>query len=188
MTRLREIVGGDERWCFVVPCPLSLLSNRHPDLLAMAATHDSETPRTAARSPVPLSLAPGFSRVLPGRCHENRFNGFSRCVRQTAEAVVDPFIANTRLKPGANERAASALEERGPSADAPLLFFRRQRSAVPPVQVLPLSFGLYPLSFPPASPLCVSLRSLRPFPAVTPPAAAPFPAAPTPDRPPGNPD
>ena len=80
----------------------------------------------------PLSLAPGFSRVLPGRGQENRFNGLSRCVRETAEAIVGCSIPNTRLKPGANERAALMSAERAASAGALLLFARCQRSAILP--------------------------------------------------------
>ena len=130
--------------------PLELLSNRQPDLLAKAATQDPEISRFFAAASAPLSLAPGFSRVSSGRGQANRFNGFSSCVRETAEAVVIRSLANTRLKPGANERVTLAPAECGPSAPTLLLFSRRQRSVVPPVQALPLSFELYPLSFPPS--------------------------------------
>ena len=133
----------------VEPWSLLLLSNRNPDLFAKAATHDPDISRCSAPDSAPLSLAPGFSRVLLGGRQENRFNGFFRSVRETAEAVVGRSLANTRLKPGANERAALPPAKHEPSVDAVLLFSRRQRSAVPPVQVLPLSFELYPWTFPP---------------------------------------
>ena len=61
---------------------------------------------------VPLSLAPGFSRVLAGWPRENRFNGFPLHGRQTAEAVADHQGANTRLNPGANETAAWKSKKR----------------------------------------------------------------------------
>ena len=51
-----------------------------------------------------LSLAPGFSRVFTEANAENRFNGFPRVLREAAK-VARPARSNTRLKPGANERA-----------------------------------------------------------------------------------
>ena len=103
------------------PWPLALLSNRPPDLLAKAATQDPERSRCLAAASAPLSLAPGFSRVSSGRGHANRFNGLSRGVRKTAEAVGVRSLANTRLKPGANERAALAPPKRGQSAQQPVI-------------------------------------------------------------------
>ena len=121
-------------------------------LMAMAATPASVTSRPAPPCPVPLSLAPGFSRVLRERRHANHFNGFSPSARETAAAGVGRSLPNTRLKPGANERAALAPAEPEPAVRTRQLFSRRQRSAVPPVLVLPLSFELFPLSFSPNPP------------------------------------
>ena len=61
---------------------------------------------------VPLSLAPGFSRVLGTLRDGNRFNGFSHYGWETVETVACLAAANTRLKPGANERAAREFEKR----------------------------------------------------------------------------
>jgi hypothetical protein len=113
---------------------LLLGSNSPPDLLAKLATIDPEISRFLAATSVSLSLAFGCNRVLPGGRKKNRFNGFPVGVGKTAEAVAARSVASTRLKPGANEIAASA--------QARLLFSRRQRSTVPPVQVLPLNFEL----------------------------------------------
>ena len=56
----------------------------------------------------PLSLAPGFSRVSETRHRSSRFSGFA--FGKTAEAVGSPdCAADTRLKPGANDMAASLL-------------------------------------------------------------------------------
>ena len=59
-----------------------------------------------------FSLAPGFSRVWRTRSAENRFNGFSRRVEKAAEAAAGAAFPNTRLKPGANEKAGPRLERR----------------------------------------------------------------------------
>ncbi len=112
----------------------SLLSNRAPGLFAEAATTDLGVSRCSAAASTPLSLAPGFNRVFPGGRPKNRFNGFALDVGKTAAAVAGRSLAYTRFQPGANERPALA--------HAPQLFSRRQWSAVPPVQVLPLSFEL----------------------------------------------
>ena len=67
-------------------------------------------PRWGWQSPVPLSLAPGFSRVYSGVARHSRFNGF--CVAslrrgpdgKPLKRLHLPVSPNTRLKPGANER------------------------------------------------------------------------------------
>ncbi len=52
---------------------------------------------------LPLSLAPGFSRVLEVAQVLSRFSGFCAWLRETVETVFSPCPHNTRLKPGANE-------------------------------------------------------------------------------------
>ena len=58
---------------------------------------------------VPLSLAPGFSRVSEVLGMGNRFNGFPHVAREAAEAAAVILASYTRLKPGANEREANDL-------------------------------------------------------------------------------
>ena len=59
----------------------------------------------------PLALAPGFSRVNSRATRENRFNGFLADGREAAEAAMSCSRINTRLKPGANEKAAVSRGE-----------------------------------------------------------------------------
>jgi|GEM_PF-2010690 len=54
-----------------------------------------------------LPLAPGFSRVSRSWSRENRFNGFPSHEPKAVETALLPSRLNTRLKPGANGRAAS---------------------------------------------------------------------------------
>ena len=58
---------------------------------------------------MPLSLAPGFSRVSVAMRCENRFNGFPRCAVEAVETAGLCSSRNTRLKPGANEMALKEL-------------------------------------------------------------------------------
>ena len=59
---------------------------------------------------VPLSLAPGFSRVYAKVNQRNRFSGFPLAATFEGDSgkplkrLLDFTCANTRLKPGANER------------------------------------------------------------------------------------
>ena len=51
-----------------------------------------------------ISLAPGFSRVMPTVKMENRFNGFfQERGGKPLKRLNNSLPANTRLKPGANE-------------------------------------------------------------------------------------
>jgi hypothetical protein len=50
-----------------------------------------------------VSLAPGFSPVMFGETRQNRFNGFPRAGKPL-KRLAGPCVANTRLKPGVNER------------------------------------------------------------------------------------
>ena len=58
----------------------------------------------------PISLAPGFSRVLEVESFENRFNGFLHAVEEAAEAAEFSHRGNTRLKPGVNEKPAGVMK------------------------------------------------------------------------------
>jgi hypothetical protein len=49
-----------------------------------------------------LSLTPGFSPVISGGDHQNRFNGFFRAGKPL-KRLARRGAFNTRLKPGANE-------------------------------------------------------------------------------------
>ena len=126
---------------------LKLPSNSRDVLLKMTAAPSSGISPALATEAVPLSLAPGFSRVLPGWCEGNRFNGFPHRSWETAEAVVRLSAANTRLKPGANERAAWAIKRRAAGTGSLQSFPRRLESAVPPVQVVPLISELWAWRF-----------------------------------------
>ena len=59
-----------------------------------------------------LSLAPGFSRVWATDRRPNRFNGLAGCVLTDGRKPLKRFPrvsrVDTRLKPGANERATEA--------------------------------------------------------------------------------
>ncbi len=87
-------------------------------LMAMAATPASVTSRPAPPCPVPLSLAPGFSRVLRERRHANHFNGFSPSARETAAAVVGRSLPNTRLNRLCENVAADVRRRMGRARNA----------------------------------------------------------------------
>ncbi len=67
-------------------------------------------PRWGCQWQVPLSLAPGFSRVFSAVVSSSRFNGFGGAplchgpVGKPLKRLYLPMSPNTRLKPGANER------------------------------------------------------------------------------------
>ena len=50
-----------------------------------------------------VSLTPGFSPVMVGETCQNRFNGFPRA-SQPLNRFTGRCAANTRLKPGVNEK------------------------------------------------------------------------------------
>jgi hypothetical protein len=50
-----------------------------------------------------VSLAPGFSPVMFGETRQNRFNGFPRAGKPL-KRLAGRWAANTRLKPGVNEK------------------------------------------------------------------------------------
>jgi hypothetical protein len=59
---------------------------------------------TQSRRQSPLSLAPGFSPVLPGQAEQNRFNGFVGAVEKPLKRFLVLGEHSTGPKPGANER------------------------------------------------------------------------------------
>jgi hypothetical protein len=62
--------------------------------------------RKPSALPPQFSIAPGFSRVSRSQCQENRFNGFPPAAQGAVETANLATRSNTRLKLGANERAA----------------------------------------------------------------------------------
>jgi hypothetical protein len=50
-----------------------------------------------------VSLTPGFSPVMVGETRQNRFNGFP-CADKPLKRLAGACAANTRLKPGVNEK------------------------------------------------------------------------------------